>query len=106
MRRAVFLLLLCGCTRFGPVYPSRPATHPSPLVADPPPSRVTVHVALSGAGLQASLEDVVPRTGEGSFSLLGSERAYHWARQPLDVSFAAGRIVVKTAVAANVDLPI
>ncbi|HWZ87421.1 MAG TPA: DUF4403 family protein, partial [Polyangiaceae bacterium] len=37
---------------------------------------------------------------------LGSERAYHWTRQPLDVTFAAGRIVVKTTVSSNVDLPI
>jgi Domain of unknown function (DUF4403) len=103
---ALLLLLLADCTRFGPVYPSRPPLHPSPLVADPTPSRVTAHVALSGAGLQAQLEDTVPKTGEGTFTLLGSERAYHWTRQPLDVSFASGRIVVKTTVASNVDLPI
>ena len=102
----LWLVLLAGCTRFGPVYPSRPPLHPTPLVADPSPSRVTAHVALSGAGLRASLEDVVPKTGEGTFSLLGSERAYHWMRGPLDVSFASGRIVVKTSVASNVDLPI
>src|SRR4051812_38601359 len=73
--RWIFLLtLLAGCTRFGPLYPSRPAAHPSPLVADPSPSRVNVHVSLSGAALQSSLEDVVPRTGDGTLSLLGSER--------------------------------
>jgi hypothetical protein len=105
-RWSVWLLLLAGCTRFGPVYPSRPPLHPSPLVADPSPSRVTVHVALSGSGLRGSLENVVPKTGEGSFSLLGSQRRYQWTRQPLDVSFASGKIVVKTTVDANVDLPI
>ena len=102
----LLLALLSGCTRFGPVYPSRPALHPTPLAADPSPSRVTVHVALSGAGLRASLEDLVPKTGTGSFSLLGSERTYHWTRAPLDVSFSAGKIVVKTSVASNIDLPI
>ena len=105
-RSILLLALLSSCTRFGPVYPSRPAANPSPLVSDPAPSRVTAHVALSGAGLQASLEDVVPKTGAGTFSLLGSERPYRWTRGPLDVSFAAGRIVVKTSVSSNVDLPI
>ncbi len=100
------LSLLSGCTRFGPVYPSRPAEHPSPLVADPSPSRVTAHVSLSGAGLRSSLEDVVPKTGDGTFTLVGSERAYKWTRGPLDVSFASGRIVVKTSVSSSVDLPI
>jgi Domain of unknown function (DUF4403) len=105
--RSIFLVaLLAGCTRFGPLYPSRPAAHPSPLVADPSPSRVTVHVSLSGASLRASLEDAVPKTGQGSVSLLGSERPYHWTRGPLEISFGAGRIVVKTSVASNIELPI
>jgi hypothetical protein len=75
-------------------------------VADPAPSRVTAHVSISGAALRESLEDAVPKSGDGSFSLLGSERAYRWTRQPLDLSFANGRIVVKTQVTSNVDLPI
>ncbi|HEY3664368.1 MAG TPA: hypothetical protein VGL19_00150, partial [Polyangiaceae bacterium] len=106
MRWMFLLLLLSACTRFGPLYPSRPAPHPSPLVADPSPSRVTAHVSMSGAALRASLEDVVPKSGDGSFTLLGSERAYKWTRDALDVSFSGGRIVVKTSVASNVDLPI
>jgi hypothetical protein len=75
-------------------------------VADPPPSRVTSHVSLSGAGLREQLDAVVPKTGEGTLSMLGSERPYHWTRGPLDVSFANGRVVVKTTVASNVELPI
>ncbi len=63
-------------------------------------------MSLSGAGLRSSLEDAVPKTGEGSFALLGGERAYRWTRGPLDVSFASGRIVIKTDIAANIDLPI
>lgn len=97
---------LAGCTRFGPVYPSRPPRHPSPLVADPSPSRVTVHASISRAGLQASLEDVVPKVGDGTVSLLGSQRPYRWKRSPLELSFASGRIVVKTIATANVELPI
>jgi uncharacterized protein DUF4403 len=100
------LALVAGCTRFGPVYPSRPAARPSPLVADPAPSRVTVHTAISRAGLQASLEEVVPKLGDGTVSLLGSQRPYRWKRSPLEISFAAGRVVVKTIVTSNVELPI
>jgi hypothetical protein len=48
----------------------------------------------------------VPKTGDGTFALLGSDRAYKWTRGPLDVSFASGRIVVKTEVTANIELPI
>lgn len=106
MRWLVCSILLLGCTRFGPVYPSRPAAQPSPLVADPPPSRVTAHVTISGAGLREQLEGVIPKTGEGSLAMLGSERPYRWTRGPLDVSFALGRVVVKTSVASNVELPI
>ncbi len=79
---------------------------PSPLVADPSPSRVNVHVSLSGAALQSSLDDAVPKTGDGTFSLLGGERPYHWTRGPLELSFGAGRILVKTSVISNVELPI
>jgi hypothetical protein len=100
------MLAVLGCTRFGPVYPSRPVARPSPLVADPSPSRISAHVALSGAGLRSSLEDAVPKTGDGTFALLGSDRVYRWTRGPLDVSFASGRIVVKTDVTANIELPI
>jgi hypothetical protein len=106
MRWLWLLVLLTGCTRFGPVYPSRPPTHPSPLVADPPPSRVTTHVSLSGAALRDQLEAVVPKVGDGTLAILASERPYRWTRGPLDVSFANGRVVVKTSVASNVDLPI
>ena len=61
---------------------------------------------MSGLGLWASLESVVPLTGQGTFTVLGSERTYHWTRTPLDLSFASGRIVVKTSVATNIDLPV
>lgn len=100
------LVSLSGCTRFGPIYPSRPPDRPSPLLADPSPSRVNVHVAVSSLGLRGSLEQVVPITGDGSFSLLGSERRFSWVRVPLDVSFGSGKIVIKTIVAAHVDLPV
>jgi hypothetical protein len=99
-------LLLVGCSRFGPVYPSRPPSHPTAPLADPSPSRINVHLSVTAAGLRASLEQLVPLTGEGSFTVLGSERHYRWKRDPLDISFAAGRIDVKAHVGSTIDLPI
>lgn len=99
-------IALTACARFGPVYPSRPPAKPTPPLADPSPSRVTAHLSLTSAELRLSLEDAAPKTGEGVFTVLGSERHYHWTREPLDVSFASGRIVVKTHVASSVELPI
>jgi hypothetical protein len=88
------------------VYPSRPPSRPSPPLADPAPSRVNVHVSVTGAGLRGTLEELIPKTGDGAFTVLGSERPYRWTRDPLDVSFGSGRIVVKTHVNGSVDLPI
>ena len=103
---ALTLASLAACARFGPVYPSRPAAKPTPPLADPSPSRVTAHLSVAASELRQSLDDLVPKAGEGSFTVLGSARAYHWTREPLDVSFASGRIVAKTHVSSNVDLPI
>src|SRR5262249_1611388 len=75
-------------------------------LADPSPSRVTAHLSVTGTRLRESLEDLVPKTGTGSFPLLGSDRAYRWTRQPLDVSFSSGRVVIKTKIASSVDLPL
>jgi hypothetical protein len=61
---------------------------------------------VTSAELRQSLDDVVPKTGEGTFTVLGSTRPYHWTRDPLDVSFSSGRIVVKTHVASRIELPI
>jgi hypothetical protein len=105
-RWLVLLALIAGCTRFGPVYPPRPAERPSPLVPESVPSRITLHVSVTGAALRQALDASVPATGEGTVNLLGSERAYHWRRSPLDVSFAGGRVLARTLVTANVDMPI
>jgi hypothetical protein len=67
---------------------------------------VTAHLSVTGAALRQSLEDVVPKSGTGSFAILGSDRAYRWTREPLDVSFSSGKVVVKTKVASNIDLPL
>jgi hypothetical protein len=98
--------LLASCTRFGPVYPSRPAPSQSAPVADPAPSRVVVHLTMTGAALSAALDDAVPRTGDGLVAVLGGDRRYTWDRERLDVGFAQGRITLGTRVRASVALPL
>lgn len=100
------LSLLFACTRFGAVYPSRPGASPGVPVADPIPSRIVAHVSMTGAALRAALEDAVPKTGSGDFTVLKSQRHYTWDRAPLDVSFSQGRIVLDARIHANVALPV
>ncbi len=70
------------------------------------PSKMTLHVSVTRAALQQALDQAVPATGNGGIDVLGSNRAYQWRREPLDVSFAAGRVIARTHVTATVDLPI
>lgn len=65
---------LAACTRFGAVYPPRPPETTGAPVADPSPSRVTAHVALGASALREALDVGVPRTGDGAFTALRSER--------------------------------
>jgi hypothetical protein len=105
-RLAIVLVALSSCSRFGAVYPPRPAPSETAAVADPEPSRVVVHVAITADGLRAAIDGAAPKTGDGSFPLLGSDRAYHWARDGFDVSFSQGKIVLQTKVHATVSLPL
>ncbi len=108
-----FLISICSlsigaCTteRFGAVYPPRPNASPSPPVADPTPSRIVMHVAVTSAALSAALEDAIPRDGDGDFALLGGQRHYTWERGPLELSFDQGRLVIDTKVLAHVDVKV
>jgi hypothetical protein len=103
---AISVLLVASCSRFGAVYPPRPDPSMGPPVADPAPSRVVTHVVMTSAALRSAVDDAVPRAGDGTFPLLGSERRYTWDRGPLDVAFAQGRIVLTTRVHATVTLPL
>jgi hypothetical protein len=111
MRACASALVMCclavaGCTRFGAVYPPRPTPSQSPPGADPTPSRVVAHVTMTSVALKAALDENVPRTGDGSFSLLGAERRYSWERAPLDLGFSQGRITLETRVTATVAVPL
>lgn len=108
MRRvALVLALLSACgTRFGAVYPPRPPGSPGAPLADPAPTRIVAHVNVTSGALKGSLDESIPRTGEGSFRLLGSDRKYRWDREPLALAFSQGRIVIDTHVVAHVELPL
>lgn len=95
-----------GCGSATPVYPPRPPATPGEPVADPVPSRVVVHATITGTALQRELENAVPRTGEGTFPMLGNERKYTWTRGPIAVRFDRGRIALDLHVDANADLPV
>jgi hypothetical protein len=45
-------------------------------------------------------------TGDGSFSLLRTQRRYTWERTPLEISFAQKRVVLNAHIRANVDMPL
>ena len=85
-----------SCSRFGPVYPPRPAPSEGPPAAEPQPARVVAHLAVTSAALRQALDDAAPRTGDGTVRFLGGDRPYTWERGPLDVGFSQGRIVLKT----------
>ncbi len=100
------LVALASCSTFGAVYPPRPPSASGAPTADPMPSRVVAHVSVTSAGLRSAIDDAVPRTGEGSFALVGTQRKYKWDRKPFAVSFAQGRVILTTSVHANVDMPV
>jgi hypothetical protein len=103
---ALLLVSFTGCTRFGAVYPARPTPSQSPPAADPTPSRVVAHLSMTSSALKAALEGAVPRMGEGTFPLLGSDRQYAWDRSPLELGFSQGRITLDTRVQASVTPPV
>lgn len=110
MRRAVPfffpIALLAGCTHFGAVYPPRPPGSAGAPLPDPSPTRLVAHIGVTGEGLKGALDEAVPKTGDGAFKILTSERKYRWEREPIALSFAQGRLVLDTHVLAKVELPL
>jgi hypothetical protein len=103
---APVMIGVSSCSRFGPLYPPRPEPSMGPAVADPEPARVVVHVAVASSALRSALDDAVPRSGDGTFPLLGADRRYTWQRGPFDVGFSQGRVVLQTKVHATVAAPL
>ena len=97
--------LLAGCAGEA-VYPARPPATPGEAIADPTPSRVVMHTTITAAGLRGAIEDGIPRSGEGTFSMLGRERRFTWKRDPATLRFNQGRIALDLHVDANADMPV
>ncbi len=88
------------------LYPPRPPQTPGPALAEPPASRMTMHVSLTAAGLSRLLETSVPQSGEVPFTLIG-QRKLVWRRSPLELSFdgATGKIGVRASISGEAALP-
>jgi predicted small lipoprotein YifL len=95
-----------GCGSAGPVYPSRPDATPGEPQTDPTPSRVVIHATITSKALHHALEESVPRTGEGTFPMLGSERKFTWRRGTMAIRFQQGRIGLDLHVDAVADMPV
>lgn len=98
--------LVAGCSGEGALYPPRPPATPGEAIADPAPSRVVMHTTVTSAGMKNALEENFPKTGDGTFPLLGKERKYTWKRSPITVKFDRGRISLDLHVDANADMPV
>lgn len=103
---ALFAGCFGGGGGFTALYPPRPSAAPSEAIADPTPSRVVMHATVTADGLKKALEENFPKTGEGTFPLLGSQRKFTWRRDPAQVRFSQGRVVLEMHVAANADMPV
>src|SRR5262245_65719689 len=90
VRAAVLGALSAACSQFGAVYPPRPPASPGLPVADPTPSRIVAHVSVTSAALRIAVDEAVPKTGDGTFFLLKSQRRYRWDRDPVEIGFQQG----------------
>lgn len=102
----VALSALSACSSFGAVYPPRPPSTPGAPVADPTPSRVVAHISVTSAGLKTAIDESLPRKGDGSLSILKSQRRYTWERAPAEIGFAQGRVVLDAHVRSTLDMPV
>jgi hypothetical protein len=93
---------VAGCAEA--LYPPRPAATFGPPIADPPPSRVVVHVTWSKAGMQHAVDEWLPKSGEGSFQMMGSPKPYRWRRAGAELTFDRGRLVARSHVMGQLSL--
>jgi hypothetical protein len=99
------LLSTSACTEA--LYPPRPPQTPGPALADPPTSRVTMHLSLTSAGLSQLIEASVPQRGEVPFTLIG-QRKLIWQRTPITLAFdgATGKLGVRATITGEATLPV
>lgn len=101
---AVFLTACAsgGSTR---VHPTPPPEGRAGPIADPPPSRVTMHVSIFPEAMQRQLEASLPLSGAGEVPFLaGKTLSYEWTRVPFQLRFDRGRVIVRTDVTTVVKL--
>jgi hypothetical protein len=99
-------VLFAACSGEGAVYPPRPPATPGEAIADPAPSRVVMHTTVTAQGMKNALDEAVPKTGDGTFKLLGKDRKYTWKRGPVAVKFDRNRVVLDLHVDANAEMPV
>ncbi len=97
-----------GCVggAFSPVYPPRPPATPGAPVADPAPAKVILHTTITGKGLEAGIDEALPKTGEGQFAFVGGDRKYTYSRGPARVQLGEGKVTIELHVDANLDMPV
>ncbi|MFO0576523.1 MAG: DUF4403 family protein [Polyangia bacterium] len=97
-------LYSAACTEA--LYPPRPAQLPGPALADPPTSRINMHLSLTESGIKQLIEATVPAGGEVPFSFLG-QRKLVWKRTPAELRFnnAGGSLGIKATIQAEAQLP-
>lgn len=99
------LAVSCAGTSRQSIHPDAPPEGRSVPIADPPPSRVTIHVSIFPEALKAQLEASLPPGAEGEVDFLaGKTLEYVWVRDPFELRFDRGRVVVSTLVTATVKL--
>lgn len=99
-------VLVSACSGEGAVYPARPPATPGEAIADPAPSRIVMHTTVTAQGMKNALDEAVPKTGEGTFKLLGKDRKYTWKRGAVAVKFDRTKVVLDLHVDANAEMPI
>ncbi|MCK6548728.1 DUF4403 family protein [Myxococcota bacterium] len=104
----ISVLVLAGCASGGgaaKIHPPRPVEGRPAPIADPPPSRVTMHVSIFSDGLKAQLDAAVPSSGEGDVDLIaGRKLHYAWTREPFGLKLDRGRVILTTKVNGSVKL--
>ncbi len=98
-------LSFIACTEA--LYPPRPPVVPGPPLADPPHTRLIMHLSISRDGLNQILDGLLPSTFSGEFDLLG-KRQWRVSRKPFEVRLdnARGRLTAVAELLVEIELPV